>query len=201
MFLRVVGVLKSTLLKSYMRGANLRRWLKRPDCPEVIRQFKCLFDKAFCSEQLSKQTMLLGRRDVAHYTHNGVIFSHCSTHLGNSLVLYYPLPLSSILVAGSIQAINTSGDQVYFSIKRQAPLPPGIYDPFCHYPSFPARVYSSSMDDGPADLVPVKSVVSHVAHFAFSANRSVIVNLSRVYIPVFSRLNVADCCSRLKTLF
>ncbi|RDB28284.1 hypothetical protein Hypma_001412 [Hypsizygus marmoreus] len=102
-----------------------------------------------------------------------------STHLGNSLVLYYPSSLSTTPVAGSIEKITISSSGVQLAIKRQARLPPGLYDPFRRYPSFPARVYSSKMDDGPADMVSFDSVVSHVARYTFSSNRAVILNLSR----------------------
>lgn len=91
-----IGTLEATLLKSHMRGANLWQWLNRPDCPEIIQQFKNLFDKAFSSHIPQIQEMSTsGRTDVAYYAHNGVMFSCCSTHLGNSLVLYYP-PHSSL---------------------------------------------------------------------------------------------------------
>jgi hypothetical protein len=36
------------------------------------------------------------------------------------------------------------------------------------------------MADGPNDVVPVSSVITHVARFNFSSDRAVIVNLSRV---------------------
>jgi hypothetical protein len=119
-------------MKSYMRGANIRRWLKRPECPEVIRQFKNLFDKAFPSKIRDvKETDTKSKLvELAHYTYNGFNFSRSSTHLGNSLILYYPTPSSTIPVAGSIQKIDNSGNQVYFVVKRQAALPLAKFDPF-----------------------------------------------------------------------
>ena len=106
-------------MKSYMRGANLRQWLKQPECPPVIQQFKHLFDLAFTAknqniEETATKSQLA---ECAYYTYNGCIFSHSSTHLGNSLILYYPTLLSTTPVAGSIQKIDTSGKQVYFTVK------------------------------------------------------------------------------------
>jgi hypothetical protein len=105
--------MESTIMKSYMRGANLRRWLKRPDCPEVIRQFKRLFDQAFTPkkprENILQNTSKSKQLEHAYYTYNSIIFSRSSTHLGNSLVLFYPTPSSTTPVAGSIQKIETSG--------------------------------------------------------------------------------------------
>ena len=169
-----------------MRGANLRRWLRRPNCPEVVRQFKVLFDKAFSSGTPDSSAnepepkSPLSDREQAHLSYNGVVFSRSSTHLGNSLVLYYPTLSSTDPIAGSVQTIQRSGGQVYFHIKRQAPLPPTKHDPFRRYLSFPAKLYSSKMVDGPDDVVPVESVVSHVARFELSSERAVILNLSRV---------------------
>jgi hypothetical protein len=179
------GTLEYTLLKSHMRGANLRRWLRRPGCPEVIRQFKRLFDKAFYNNQRMENETTRSS-NAAHYVTNDVVFSRSSSHVGNSIVFYYPSPSSSTPIAGSIQSIDSSRDQVFFSIKRQAPLPPGKHDPFCRFPLFPAVTYSSQMDDSPEDLVPAESVVSHAARYSFSSDRAVLVNLSRVIIPCYA---------------
>jgi hypothetical protein len=114
------------------------------------------------------------------YSHDSVNFSQASTHLSNSLVLYYPTLSSTEPIAGSIQSIRLNGGQVNFHIQCQAILSPTKFDPFRRYAWFPAMVYSSRMVDGDFDIVPVSSVVSHVARFNFSSDRSVIVNLSRV---------------------
>jgi hypothetical protein len=184
------GVMEATVTEAYMRGANLRRWIKRPDCPEVIHQFKHLFDKAFSppshdgieSESMSDEisSTTVNRNDIANYRHAGVVFSRASTHLGNSLVLYYPKSSSTEPIAGSIQRIESELNRVKFHIRRQAVLPPAKLDPFRKYPSFPATVYSSRMAGGLCDIVPLSSVVTHVARFDFLDERSVIVNLSRV---------------------
>jgi hypothetical protein len=182
--------LEGSILKSYMRGANLRRWLNRPDCPEVIRQFRRLFNKAFSSSNLQDENVNQDapkskQHEHAHHTYNGAVFSRSSTHLGNSLISYYPTPSSTTPIAGSIQKIMTSDDQVYFLVKRQAPLPQSKFDPFRRYTTFPATVYSSKMDDGPDDRVCPQSVLSHIARFEFSSERAVILNLSRVCCCLF----------------
>ena len=98
----------------------------------------------------------------------------------NSLILYYPTHSSTIPVAGSIQQIDTSGDQVYFVVKRQATPPQGKYDHFRQYTYFPATVYSLKMDNGPSDRIHPPLVVLHVARFNMFSERAVILNLSRV---------------------
>ncbi|RDB30197.1 hypothetical protein Hypma_010457 [Hypsizygus marmoreus] len=206
----VLGPLEQTMLWSHMRAAGLRWWLRRPECLEVIKQFKALFDKAFL-QGLSVNSRLIADAatsaspsEVAHYTYNSVNFLCSSTHLGNSLMLYYPSPSSVMPVAGSIKKIMSSSRDVELSVKHQVRLPPGSYDLFSRYPSFPARVYSLKMDNGLADRVSFELVVSHVARFTFSSNCAVILNLSRVHEPLPFLLNLLifapDLASQLLTL-
>lgn len=165
-----------------MRAANLRRWLKRPNCPEVIRHFKYLFDKVFSPETVdttSNPRMGPNPREIANYKHNGIHYSRSSTHLGNSLILYYPSISSVVPVAGSIEKITVSTSGIKMFVRRQVPLPPGQYDPFRRYPSFPAALYSAQMDEGAEDKISLDSIVSHVARFTF-LKYAIIVNLSRV---------------------
>ncbi|KAJ7441261.1 hypothetical protein FB451DRAFT_1058265 [Mycena latifolia] len=184
---QIGGELEATITQSFIRGANLRRWLNRPDCPEVIKEFKRLFDKAYTPRwTLNKESAPLavdGER--AHFTYRGVNFSRASTHLGNSLILYYPSPKADP-VAGSIQKIVTRGDDTVFLVRRQAPLPPDSFDPFLRYPHFPAKSYSSQMEDT-LDTIPPSAIFSHCARFEYSNNRSVILNLSRVSAAEFVR--------------
>ena len=95
------------------------------------------------------------------------------------MVLYYPQASPTATTAGSIEKITVYGTAVQLSIRRQMQLPPGSYDPFLRYSSFPARLYSAEMDSGSLDIVPLTSVLSHVARYNFS-NQAVILNLSRV---------------------
>lgn len=153
----------------------------RSNCPALIRQVKVFFDKAFSpGTHVPTKCPPNSSREAAHHVHGNINYSRASTHLGNSLVLYYPTANSTTAVVGSIDKITLSPDGAQLLITRQAPLPPGGYDPFRRYPSFPATVYSSEMDSGPKDKVSFDSIVSHVARFKFSNNRAVILNLSRV---------------------
>jgi hypothetical protein len=171
-------------LQTFTKGGNIRWWLSRDDCPEAIRQFKLFFDDAFLRDSKEKGHAYHERMTlVAHIQHNGVIFSCAATHLGNSLISYYSSPTATTPVAGSIQKITVNGPDVWLTVKRQAPLPSNAYDPFTLYPSFPARVYSSSMLDQ-EDHIPITSVLSHVARFEFSANRAAILTLSRVSVLI-----------------
>ncbi|KAF7324374.1 hypothetical protein MVEN_02647000 [Mycena venus] len=99
------GEMEASILKSFMRGANLRRWLNRSDCPQVIREFKRLFDLAFTPRDFREETPPKNDQEHAHYNFQGVNYSRASTHLGNSLVLFYPLN-STQATAGSIEKIT-----------------------------------------------------------------------------------------------
>ena len=178
-----VGPLEQTIVRSFTRGANLRWWLNRDNCPEALRQFKFLFDKAFSRKSHKEEKYHPRRTEVAHITYNCINYSRATTHKGNSLVLYYPQasPTAAVNtpIAGSIEKIMVCGTAVQLSIRRQMQLPPGSYDPFLRYPSFAACLYSAEMDSGSLDVVPLTSVLSHVARYNFS-NKAVILNLSRV---------------------
>nr|GAT48239.1 predicted protein [Mycena chlorophos] len=174
---RVGGQLEGIMTMSYARGANLRRWLRRPDCPEVIRQFKAIFVRAFGQEKVLSSAPLVSDGERASYTHNGVKFSRAATNLGDSLVFYYPSAATEPVV-GSIEKILSQGNTTSFIVRRQAPLPQGSVDPFTRYrPHFPAVMYSSKMLET-RDTIEPHQVLSHAARFDY-LDRAVVLNLSR----------------------
>ena len=179
-----LGILERTLITSQTRTANLRRWLRRPDCPEVIKQVKRLFDKSFVPansiEQLSGITeMRSAQRAYAHY--DGVKFSPKSTHAGNSTIIYRPSSLSKP-VAGQIELIEnvktSNGLRLRLHVRRNLPMPKTSYDPFRRYPHLQATTYSCQTSPT-TDRIDMEDVVSHAARFDFSCGRCVYVNLSR----------------------
>jgi hypothetical protein len=145
----VGGELEGTIIWSFWRGANLQRHLNCQDCPELIKQFKVLFEHTFSLhlDRSAESVPNENGKDRAHYTHQSINYSRASTHLGNSLVIYYLSPDTMLPIAGSIQCIGTEGDTTYFCIQRQAPLPPGKFDPFLPFPHFPAKTYSWLMQN------------------------------------------------------
>ncbi len=172
-----------------MKAANLRRYLSRPECPQHVREFKRLLDKALPPKDQREMKFeadppMLTQTSHAYYTYHNVIYSQASTHLGGSLVCYYPHSASSELRVGSIQDIRSEHGQVVFKIQRQEPLPSSKYDPFQRYPDFLATTFSSRMVDGTLDSVHPKLVRSHVARYEFSDERAVILDLCRVSIYV-----------------
>ncbi|KAF8144998.1 hypothetical protein K438DRAFT_1630884 [Mycena galopus ATCC 62051] len=175
-----------------MRGANLRRWLKRPECPKVLQEFHRLFNLYHDNE--ASQNGPEGR-GTAYYDFAGMHFSKAETHMGNSLVSYLDDGRTSF---GSIEKIKvTPQGSVRFAIRHQAPLPPGKNDPFLHFPHFPARTYSSKMVDTLVDVDPIK-VLGHYARFNFSGGRAVILDLRRVcsFVTSFRRVSNLDRINR-----
>lgn len=177
---RIGGELEGILTRSFLRGAALRRWLRRPDCPEIIKQFKGIFDRAFAprSETVGTSPPLAKDGNRAHYMYNGVNYSRASAHLGNSLVYYYH-PSSSTPIPGSIEQIHSKKNSTSLVIRPQTPLPKGKSDPFARYfPYFPAQTYSSKMQRT-THIVDPSAILSHYARYEFSDERAVVLNLSR----------------------
>ncbi|KAJ7610392.1 hypothetical protein FB45DRAFT_751377 [Roridomyces roridus] len=172
------GELEATLSRSFLRGASIRRWLRRPDCPAVFQELNSLFEKTFPAYNTPTDSPpLASDGERAHYRRDGITFSRASTHQGNSLVLYYP-PNSREVIPGSIQKILSTGAEVQFRIRRQAPLEVGMRDPFARYrPLFPAHTYSSKMSDI-VDTVPLHDISCHFARFKFHGGRCVVLDLS-----------------------
>ncbi|KAJ7186316.1 hypothetical protein GGX14DRAFT_382951 [Mycena pura] len=172
------GELEGTLTMSFFRGATLRRWLRRPDCPEIVQQFRAIFERTF-SPQAGTSPPLVQDGDRAHYMYNGTNYSRASTHVGNSILMYYPTAAADTPIPGSIERIISKGSTTSFVIRRYAPLSPGQFDPFSRYrPHFPAFTYSSKFEDV-VDTIDPSLVLSHCARFEFSDNRAVLLNLSR----------------------
>ena len=114
------GQLESTMTLSYLKAGRLKQWIGRPDCPAFLQECKILFNKAFGRKSNDcppsafgpvpepLKAMVHGIQIALRATHvvNGIIYSHCSTHVGNSLVVFYPGGNRSLPpVPGSIQHI------------------------------------------------------------------------------------------------
>ena len=127
---------------SYLKAGRLKQWLGWPDSPAFLRECKALFDKAFGERSDNHpaasafgpvpdhlKTVIRGPQIALRATHtvNGVVYSRTSTHIGNSLVVFYPGGNhSSCPVPGSIQHIVFySNHDVVFVVQRQVSAPPG----------------------------------------------------------------------------
>ncbi|THU77171.1 hypothetical protein K435DRAFT_702973 [Dendrothele bispora CBS 962.96] len=176
--------MESTILKTLARTANIRRWLRRPECPEAVRQLKVLFDKSFVPANATSETREFverkgARRAYAKY--DGVTFSGVATHAGNASIIYRPT-VNGASVAGQIQRMEdvktTNGFIVRLHVRPYQRLSKSLYDPFRRYPHFQATTYSSLLEDT-VHQIGLDDIVAHAARFDYSHGRSVFVNLSR----------------------
>ncbi|KAG2135317.1 hypothetical protein DEU56DRAFT_737983, partial [Suillus clintonianus] len=176
------GQQESTLLRSYIKAAKLKYWLNRPSCPPVFREVKWLFDR-FISPSINANPsdLIQVRRAVLHarILHEGSTYTRDSTHVGNSLILYYPGGLRSVEpTPGTIKYIFETERGVCFAVRHHLPSH-SHSDPFRHYPHFPARLFSSALAEHLTIVMP-EWVVSHFARWNFSPQHIVAVSLSRV---------------------
>jgi hypothetical protein len=198
--------MESTLLHSFLRAGNLKRWLAKPDCPAVIKECKILFDKIYTLKVSGDDTgdVAVGIDHVntvakiipedlrpllspsqrkaimpARLRHNGIIYATSKTHTGNSLVYFYPRGNQSMVVPGSIKYIYQEQDRFLLAVQRQLPASDNAPDPYAVYPDFPAQLYSSQLSVE-LEQVQVDWIYSHYARWNVSATQSVVLSLSRV---------------------
>ena len=202
----LTGQLEGTIHQAFLRAANLKRWLARAainsDC---IRRCKALFDKIYgersnnshqeqsdlADEDSSRENKATPDEIRAFVTSphvalharlrfKGVVYARASTHLGNSLVLFYPGgDIYSTLVPGSIQHIYTVGGKTFFAV-RQYHRPSSIEtDPFAQWPEFRAQTWSTNGDADTLEEVHVPWVHSHFAQLAISDKDVVVLDLNR----------------------
>ena len=119
----------------------------------------------------------------ARHQVDSIVFARSSTHLGNSLVLFYPGGDTCLVpIPGSIKYIVSpaSGKAPFYVVQRQLAASPNIVvDPFSHYPYFKAKMYSSKMGVD-LEVVHVDWIVSHYAQWEVTQEHAVVLNLSRV---------------------
>lgn len=205
--MRGLGQLESTMFAAFTRATSLRRWIARPDCPEFLRECQAVFNKTFgggnpdpnlSDDNLPQSAFVPTPRELQHlisdtsvalrarHHYDDVIFSRASTHVGNSLILFYPIGDSansaSDPIPGSIEYIIIKHDKkVVYAVRTQLPASADIQDPFRFYPHFPAKVYSPHLSSE-LTLVQPSSVMSHYARWKMDENRVVVLTLARVSV-------------------
>jgi hypothetical protein len=194
--------MEGTLLRSFIAASKVRRWLARSDAPLFIQECKQLFDKAFGSKFKDSTIFedpaslrgivsptpadllpLIGKSSVtlrAHVAHVNVTYSRSTSHLGNSLVLYYSAgDASKVPTAGSIKYIYLYGGKVWLAVQRQLNAPAHIRNPFSLYPHFPASIYSTRLSSE-LETIDLAWLVGHYARWAINDELCVVLALFRV---------------------
>jgi hypothetical protein len=203
----MTGQFEPAWLQSFIRGAKLRRWLSRPEGPAAIKECKKIFDKLYIphlatyaevpdddespvesssSSPPDDLRRLIGHGAItmhARFKHNGVIYARSSTHLGNSLVYFYPDgQTSSPPVPGCVKYIYTNHKGVkFFALHRQLLAPNATPDPYQLYPHFPAKLYSPQLDVKLENVKP-EWIMCHFARWTLSPDLAVVLSLSQVSI-------------------
>jgi hypothetical protein len=213
--------MESTLLASFLRAGKLKRWLAKPDCPSVIKECKQLFDKIYTPKARNSERSdsdpvdesaaeekpavsahpapddlrrLLANAKVAmsaRVRHKGIVYSSSKTHLGNSLVQFYPRgDRRRSPIPGSIKYVYHEGGVTYLAVQRQLPLDHTIQDPFASYPHFPAKMYLSHLSQS-LERVELDWIYSHYARWNFSSQYAVVLSLNRVRVSPITRVSRA----------
>jgi hypothetical protein len=201
-----------TLSHAFIRGGKLKRLLASSRCPEILRQCKGIFDRAFgvnyqddsssdTNDVRSIPSVKTSRTTRSRRTPDDlntlVQCDHVLLHArfryngytftsGKSLINFYPNgpESSSTAIAGSISYIFDSPEgPVVFAVRRQLPIPASTLDPFQHYPNFPAKLYSHQLSDT-LEMVRPEWVMGHVARWQMTPSEVVVVSLSPVRVKV-----------------
>ena len=144
--------MESTLLLSFLKAAKLQRWLSNPQSPPIFKEIKVVFDKIYKSthsyndprDDDSTQSLDISTpKSIPHdlkamlnvsqskiYLRacikiQGIFYTCSETHLGNSLVHFYPNgDQCKSCVLGRIKYIHST-DRVHYAlaIQQQIPLP------------------------------------------------------------------------------
>ena len=152
------------MLLSFLKATRLCAWLSCPEYPQAIQECKVLLDHAYDNHNViidrlvsdcqpvtvptDLEKLIKRRVAILHscIKDTGVMYSHSSTHLGNSLILFYSNGNhSSPPVPGCIKYIYEIDNTISFAVQQQCALPVGSFDPFILYPYFPARTYTSAL--------------------------------------------------------
>ncbi|KAG2059231.1 hypothetical protein BDR06DRAFT_980138 [Suillus hirtellus] len=179
---------ESTLLSSYIKAAKLKYWLNRPSCPPVFMDVKSLFDRFVSPTDATLEDSPIPPANEnqavlhARIIYKGSVYACESTHVGNSLILYYPDGVMHMQIPGIIKYIFRTKHGVGFTVRHHLLLH-SYPDPFCHYPHFPAQLHSSVLADH-LEVVMPEWVVLHFAQWNFSSQHIIAVSLCRVHIPL-----------------
>lgn len=195
-----IGQLEATMGASFTKAAKLKHWLARPDCPESLKECKIVFDEAFGNASATSRPETVAEsafrpvpdtlNDIilehkvalrARHKFNNVFFCRSSTHVRNSLVLFYPNGNHlETPIPGSIEYIVAKpNNDIVYVVRPQLPALPGTLDPFRFYPHFPAKIYSPDLSNQHQVIHP-DWVLSHYARWNLDKNRAVVLTLSRV---------------------
>lgn len=180
------------MLWGFMQRADFRRWLSQPNDNLLIQHVKGLIDQFFGGTKHNDEAHLQQMTEAdAEAIHRGkathaprelqttsktvymrarfrvkdVIYARRSTHLGNSLIIFYVGgDRTNSAVPGSIEYIYEDNGVIRFATRRY--LDWNGRDPFSRWPDFPAKIWSTKQYDR-LETVELNWVMSHFAQYQF----------------------------------
>lgn len=180
----IIKKMKQFFDRSYTRHIDdtLGTWNDDPSLDDACEDTS--LRKAKKLSQIPEELRPLTRNGMsqlrARVHHNGYIFSTSSTHLGNSLVYFYPGGnRQSSPVPASIKHIFTREGSILYAVQRQLNVPEGTLDPFKAYPHFPAKLYSTQLGQS-IEAVNPEWVMCHYARCDITESTAVVLALSQV---------------------
>jgi hypothetical protein len=220
------GALETSMLRGFLQRANLRRWLSRAGTDPLLKQAQELIDKLYGgatkdddvhpqemldadTEALSRGTLLRAPEGLptksrivsmrARFRADNIIYARQTTHLGNSLVLFYAGGnRGNSATPGSIEYIYEDEGTIQFAVRMYRRW--DGRDPFARWPDFPAKLWSLQQYDR-LEAVELSWIVSHFVQyplgdqFVLGTNLQVVLALDQVCLSVtciiIARLTVA----------
>lgn len=202
--------MESTLLHSFTRAANLRRWLSDPGSPPVFQEIKDIFDKVYTPKGFNdtvdaeldaaeddsilsdprytpndlRPLLSSSHRQVylrARIKINNVVYSTAQTHTGNSLIYYY--------AHGDMKQRPTPGciRYIYSITKKKFVFAVQRQLPDESNVRDPFSAYThfparlySSELSVTLEKVEPQWIFCHYARWRYDSSRSVVLSLSRV---------------------
>jgi hypothetical protein len=179
----------------FARRANFKRWLSRNTITPQMKSFREVFSKMLGSigwldgklddggneDSLFEVESELhsGPREgsIAHYSHEGKIYSRGSAHTGNSLIAYEK---HEKIYYGSIETITKlKSKEVVFQVTAYKEQLNEHSDAFSRYaPHFPAQLLSSKLHE--PEEISISAVKCHCARYMVSKDSVLMIRLLRV---------------------
>jgi len=180
-----IKVIQSLLTRSFPpgRGTHRENLLVDPDetMDMVLEDLQPVH--AMASRLVTRLQSAAGRRTAGmkllrRININGVTYCCANSHIGNSVIQYYPQKSSSALVVGEIEYIIIDNGTTYLTIRRHQSIPLNTQDPFAKYNDFPGRLYSIDLME--PEAIKSSQVRTHAARLQLAKKKlAVIVPLNR----------------------
>lgn len=203
--------METTIHQTFIRTSNLHRWMSNPQSHPVVQEIYQLFQRTY-TDEANRHAMIISvdgdpalEHDGQEYpfkpntfpanlTVNGCTYSRSTTHLGNSVVMFFPEGVQTrSAIPASISEIECRGlGQVLLLVRPFKSAILHTSDPFSAWPHFRASTWSRRLDQPIA--IPFDWIVGQGIVFDLNADNCVVIAISRVCPDLVSpRIIIANC--------